>query len=421
MLFTVNFLCFSQVINIHAITHQRQSNGGEYTLDGAAMNTSGRLKLLSVNNFGIAGVYSKSVTIDDGFLASNSLTQVSNFPYSDLFFFGTFDKSDGTLVQFTNTEIDSLYNWSKRGGKLIICGSAPSGSYNPAVLNSKWGFQIRAAVSGSFIPTSVGLTTDIFNGPFGSIGSASQGGTAQGYFNLLPSNVSILARDANNHPTIIMDCTTLDLIVADVDGYTTLSGAVSSGSTITNDQDKYFANTFAFMDKLQPLPQLTHVSNTLTLNASYNNYNWYLDGLPINGAVNPTYTMSDTGNYYVEVTLNGGCKVKSSIISVDSLVSDTVIKPVLPDTLVMPNIFTPNNDGLNDVLIITAKNITTFNCKIYNRWGILVNELTNINDVWDGNTTGGQQCTAGVYYWIAEYKDTLSTNTTLKGYLQLLR
>lgn len=337
LLSIVNFQCFSQVLNIHSITHLREPivGGAGYTLDATSMDTSSRLKLLSPINFGTGGFYSKSVNIIDGFSASNSLIQVFNFPYTDLFFFGVFNKNDGALVQFTNEEIDSLYNWSKRGGKLIICGSASpdglspiasNGDYNPFVLNSKWGFQITQLVPSSFIPTSVGLNTDIFNGSFGSVNSASQGGGAQGYFSLLPSNVSVLARDVNNNPTIIMDCNTLDLIVADVDGYTSLT--VSAGSAITNDQDKFFANTIVFMDKLQPLPQITKVSNTLSLNSTYNNYKWYVNNSPINGAINSTYTISDTGSYYVETTVNGGCKVKSKSIYVSSTTDILEIKNI---------------------------------------------------------------------------------------------
>lgn len=314
------FKCLSQPINIHSITNQRQPNAGGYTLDGYDMVTSSRLKLLNTTNFGTAGVYSKSVNIVDGFAGSNSLTQVVNFPYTDLFFFGTFDKSDNTLVQFTNEEIDSLYNWSTRGGRLIICGSSSLGvgGFDPTVLNSKWGFQITKVYPSSFIPNSIGLTTDIFNGPFGLVDSAQQGGAAQGHFSSLPSNVSVLATDVNNNPTIIMDCTTLDLIVADVDGYTNPPGALSIGSTITNDQDKYWANSIVFMDKLQPTPTINLNGFNLSTANIYNGYQWYKNDTSIIGSIGSSTTINKQGQYYVEVTMNGGCKVKSNIIIANS-------------------------------------------------------------------------------------------------------
>lgn len=312
------FNLFCQTVTIHSITHSRQTNGGQYTLDGGEMSTGARQKLLSPANFGPTGTYTKSVTILDAYGTSGSVSAVSSLPYSDLFIFGAFDKLDATLIPFTYSEIDSLYQWSKRGGKLIICGSSGDGGYNPAILNSKWGFQVQGSVPSSFIPSSTGLTTDIFNGPFGSIDSAKQGGTMQGYFNTFPANVSILATDRNNHPTIIMDCNTLDLIVSDIDGFTSLDGSVSTGSFISNDQDKYVLNSIAFMDLLQPLPQITNTSGVLSLNSSYNNYQWYRNDSSITGAINPTVITTDSGEYHVEVTLNGGCKVKSNSIEITS-------------------------------------------------------------------------------------------------------
>ncbi len=216
------------------------------------------------------------------------------------------------MFQFSYSEIDSLYKWSRRGGKLIICASSGDGAYNPAILNSKWGFQVLRAVPSSFIPSSTGLATAIFNGPFGAIDSAKQSGTMQGYFSTLPTNVSILATDRNNHPTIIMDCNTLDLIVADVDGFTSLDGTVTTGSSISSDQDRYFLNSIAFMDLLQPLPEIINSGGVLSLNSSYNNYQWFINDSSWAGAINPTAIAADSGSYSVEVTLNGGCKVKSN-------------------------------------------------------------------------------------------------------------
>lgn len=323
VLLVLNLICFSQTINIHSISHNRQPNGGQYTLDGTTMNGGGRLKLLSTANFGVGGTYSKPISITDGFLTSNSLTQTINLPYNDIFFFGSFIKSDITLVQFTNEEIDSLYNWSKRGGKLIICAGASEapGGYDLSILNSKWGFQITQAPSVSFIPNSIGLNTDIFSGPFGAVSSATQGGSIQGYFGSLPTNISVLATDVNNNPTIIMDCTTLDLIVADVDGYTTGPagpGDVTAGSVITNTQDKFFANTFVFMDKLQDLPTINVTGANLGVANVYNSYQWYKDDVAINGSTSNSIAVSEDGQYYVKVTVNGGCQVKSNTIMADS-------------------------------------------------------------------------------------------------------
>ena len=121
-------------------------------------------------------------------------------------------------------KIDSLYSWSNRGGKLIIGSGVVSllANYDASVLNSKWGFSYTHELPSGFIPTPIGLSTAIFNGPFGNITVATQGGAGQGYFHQIPTNSTVLATNANGGPTLVMDCNTLDLIIADVDGYTSL-------------------------------------------------------------------------------------------------------------------------------------------------------------------------------------------------------
>jgi len=339
ILLMLNFICFSQTLNIHSISHNRQPNGGQYTLDGTTMNTGGRLKLLSTANFGLSGTYSKPITITDGFLSSNSLTQTINLPYNDIFFFGSFIKSDITLVQFTNEEIDSLYNWSKRGGKLIICAGASEGGggVNLSILNSKWDFQITQAPSVSFIPNSIGLNTDIFNGVFGALSSATQGGSIQGYFSSLPSNTSVLATDINNNPTLIMDCNTLDLILADVDGYTSNPGTITTGSSVTNDQDKFWVNTIVFMDKLQGLPTIGVNGTNLSVDNVYNSYQWYKDDVAINGSTSNNIAVIEDGQYYVKVTVNGGCEVKSNTITTDSTLGINEEYQQLAQLSIFPN------------------------------------------------------------------------------------
>ena len=133
----------------------------------------------------------------------------------------------------------------------------------------------------------------------------------------------------------------------------------------------------------------------------------------INGATNQNYTLADTGNYSVEVTLNGGCKLRSDIVRIDSLIEE--------DTLVMPNVFTPNNDGMNDIFNpIKINGITINQIAIYNRWGELMHKESSPQILWDGNGKVGN-ATNGIYYWIVEYQNSSGTKNAKSGSLQVLR
>lgn len=87
---------------------------------------------------------------------------------------------------------------------------------------------------------------------------------------------------------------------------------------------------------------------------------------------------------------------------------------------VVPNVFTPNNDGINDIFKI---NDTCFkvNClSVYNRWGnLILASRTNTN--WDGRTTSGEPCVEGIYYYIIETVNKKEETKVQKGFIQLIR
>lgn len=72
-----------------------------------------------------------------------------------------------------------------------------------------------------------------------------------------------------------------------------------------------------------------------------------------------------------------------------------------PETLFIPNIFSPNNDGQNDVFYLYSTNIKTLTLMIFNRWGEMVFETNSINNGWDG-TFKGKPVQVGVYTYYIE-------------------
>jgi gliding motility-associated-like protein len=88
----------------------------------------------------------------------------------------------------------------------------------------------------------------------------------------------------------------------------------------------------------------------------------------------------------------------------------------LPCKQNIPNIFTPNNDGVNDEFRVELCNNTGFNLTIYNRWGVVVYETNNDAEIWNGIDKQGKACVEGTYYFVA----TTSTNKE-KGFIQLVR
>lgn len=293
------------VIELHSIATLRQPAGDSgYTLDGIHM-TDSRSKIENAANFGASGTYQKSILITDAYPFSGDLESMSSSPI-DLFYFGIFDNGNASLNTFTSAEIDTLYDWSVRGGKLIIGAGSPNPPFfNPNVLNSKWGFDLALLFPTSISPTAAGNNSTLFNGPFGTVFAASQGGSSQGYFTTYPSNAVILADNGSGSPTLYLDCNTLDLVVADGDVYTDLGG-ISFGNAIASNNDKLWANSIAYMDELQDPPAITQNGNVLST-GTYLSYQWYLNGNAISGATNSTHNATQPGNYTVQVSMDCGC------------------------------------------------------------------------------------------------------------------
>jgi gliding motility-associated-like protein len=90
--------------------------------------------------------------------------------------------------------------------------------------------------------------------------------------------------------------------------------------------------------------------------------------------------------------------------------------------LLMPNAFTPNNDGLNDFLgPVTFGNPENYRLVIFNRYGDLVFESYKVNDKWDGYYKDGQKADAGTYFYVLTGTCYDGTPIQMKGDITLIR
>jgi gliding motility-associated-like protein len=96
-----------------------------------------------------------------------------------------------------------------------------------------------------------------------------------------------------------------------------------------------------------------------------------------------------------------------------------VVNVELPSDLTVPNVFTPNGDGVNDNFTLLTTNIKDIKCTIFDRWGVKVYDVTSDkgNISWDGKNFGGKEMPAGTYFYIltAEGKDAKTEWTDNEG------
>jgi gliding motility-associated-like protein len=88
----------------------------------------------------------------------------------------------------------------------------------------------------------------------------------------------------------------------------------------------------------------------------------------------------------------------------------------------MPNTFSPNNNGVNDVLLPFGRSWLSenYSFKIFNRWGQLVFQTKTISEGWDGKSKG-DLCPNDTYFYIVQITDFYDTHHEFKGHITLLR
>ncbi|TAL59240.1 MAG: T9SS type B sorting domain-containing protein, partial [Bacteroidetes bacterium] len=141
-------------------------------------------------------------------------------------------------------------------------------------------------------------------------------------------------------------------------------------------------------------------------------YSWSPStGLSCTTCANPAASPLQTTNYCVVVTDGNGCKDSSCItINVEMPCGDIFI----------PNAFSPDDDGSNDLECVLGGCIETFHIAIYDRWGEKVFETSDQKICWDGMYKGKILNTAVFVYYMAA---TLTSGEKIskKGNISLIR
>jgi gliding motility-associated-like protein len=133
-----------------------------------------------------------------------------------------------------------------------------------------------------------------------------------------------------------------------------------------------------------------------------------------------TQTLTDVSQSY---TVPGAYSVELVAIGVNGC-NDTLGYSFIIDDVSdvkLTNVFTPNNDGINDMFRPVVKGVYEMKVWVFDRWGVLMYNWNGIKGGWDGYTTSGIECPAGVYHYIVEAKGFDGKDYKLKSNLTLIR
>ncbi|MEI6184373.1 MAG: MBG domain-containing protein [Bacteroidota bacterium] len=164
--------------------------------------------------------------------------------------------------------------------------------------------------------------------------------------------------------------------------------------------------------RMTPKDVIVNESVTLAARTFGSNYEWTPGtSLSNNMISNPTVKTDK------EVTFNIKITVPSSCVTNDTL----QVRVFNERNVYLPNTFTPNNDGVNDVFRINPVGISELKYfRIFNQWGVKVFETNNVTEGWDGRLSGTNQPLA-TYTWLIEAVDTNGKVIRQSGSVTLLR
>lgn len=156
-------------------------------------------------------------------------------------------------------------------------------------------------------------------------------------------------------------------------------------------------------------------SESIVLQATpgFTNYSWsppyHISGL---SDMTATVFPDVTTTYIVQAQHYEGC-----------FVADTILVTVknCPQHFYVPDAFTPNNDGKNEIFKPVISGVLNhYELNVYNRWGQLVFRTTNRDAGWNG-LVNGNKGNNGVYTWICRYRFSNQPAQVRKGTVVLIR
>lgn len=164
-----------------------------------------------------------------------------------------------------------------------------------------------------------------------------------------------------------------------------------------------------------PAPDSTYTDDPVLFNDGSINatsWMWYFGDGDSSNVQNPVHVYTTSGQYTVTlITTNSyGCYDTVQYTFVNVL-----------EGLDIPNVFSPNGDGLNDVFHVFASGIEEYTIEIYDRWGLRVFETTAPRIDWDGRTNAGSNASPGTYFYILYARTQSGKVYDTRGHITLLR
>lgn len=216
-----------------------------------------------------------------------------------------------------------------------------------------------------------------------------------------------------NSGSIISGANTANPSVSDAGVYTlTVTNTINgcSSSTLITVSQSTISASFNANPTAGISPLLVNFTNTST--GAISTYNWYFGDGNIATTQNANNTYTVNGIYTATLVITAGSCVSKATI--DIVVND-------PLDLEIPNVFTPNGDGKNDIFRIKATGAKKVALQIFNRWGLKLFDYEGDDAFWNGSTPSGSTASDGTYFYFVKATGFDDATVEKRGSLSLFK
>jgi len=305
------------------------------------------------------------------------------------------------------------YTWSPASGLSSVTGS----SVIAAPLNTATYTIVGTDANGC--SDSVAITIDVSPNTLIAINITPANATiCSGTSTLLSASV------VTSQPPVVYLWNPFTGISSNTNSTVTADPLLTTSYTVTGTDANGCTNTVGVEVTVNPLQTVSvgnnvtitfGTSTTLSVTPAGGSFSWTpADGLSCNTCSGPVVSPTATVLYYVTRTDNNGC-----------MATDSIQVTVLPlcNGVFVPDAFSPNGDGQNDVLLVKTTDVTciqSFLFRIFDRWGNKVFETLNIQTGWDGKYHG-KELDDAVFVYELTVTDLDNNTLAKKGNISLVK
>jgi gliding motility-associated-like protein len=162
------------------------------------------------------------------------------------------------------------------------------------------------------------------------------------------------------------------------------------------------------------IPLSVSFTNTSSGVDANDSYTWNMNGNLFSTGFEPDHVFTTEGTYVISMI----------VTDIESGCTDTATLDIFADgevTYTIPNIFTPNDDNVNDGFEIISHGIVQLHVVIYDRWGLKMYEFNGVHSAWDGRTTSGVEVTDGTYFYLFNAKGANGKEYKENGHVIIMR